>query len=438
MPSEPKLYTALGVVFTILLGALLVWAIARLLMRSRRDFALALPLIVGFGLRVASAGAIGLTSLGPSLRGGDEPFFIQDAHLIAKTSFLSTPWLHALTGTGHIMVNGLPVSLADSLHVFLMSAQVKLFSADPYAMRVTMAAIATIGLGLIATAAYELGGRRAGLWTAWILVLDPANMFFSTTLHKEPALYLAEGMVVLGGALMWKRPRLSAVALMVFGCLVATSARHYVGWFLAAGSAIVLLHAAVRSASSGVVRAAAVLTVLIGAAVVSTPSIINATSNEELRTLQVSQTANATETNANLKLEPVDFSTRTAIIKNLPRRMFDVLTRPYPWQIANTSQRLGVIESLVVFACLVLLVQAVVRGGALALAGPLMYPALMLLIAYSLAAGNAGTSFRYRTHIVALFVAAIAVLRERGRATSAEETATAQSHGPWRPVGARA
>jgi hypothetical protein len=38
---------------------------------------------------------------------------------------------------------------------------------------------------------------------------------------------------------------------------------------------------------------------------------------------------------------------------------------------------------------------------------------LFLLAAYSLAAGNAGTAFRYRTHLVTLAIAAVAILREQ-------------------------
>ena len=37
-------------------------------------------------------------------------------------------------------------------------------------------------------------------------------------------------------------------------------------------------------------------------------------------------------------------------------------------------------------------------------AGPFIYALFCLLIAYSLSAGNAGTAFRYRTHLVALAV----------------------------------
>jgi len=57
-------------------------------------------------------------------------------------------------------------------------------------------------------------------------------------------------------------------------------------------------------------------------------------------------------------------------------------------------------------------------------AGPLIYVALFMLMAYSLSAGNAGTAFRYRTQIIALFICIIVALRrpaERSRPVEAPE-----------------
>ena len=46
---------------------------------------------------------------------------------------------------------------------------------------------------------------------------------------------------------------------------------------------------------------------------------------------------------------------------------------------------------------------------------PILYPLVFLSVAYSLSAGNAGTGFRYRTHLVVLGVAMLVVLREHVR-----------------------
>jgi len=58
---------------------------------------------------------------------------------------------------------------------------------------------------------------------------------------------------------------------------------------------------------------------------------------------------------------------------------------------------------------------------------PLLTPTLFfLLVAYSLAVGNAGTGFRYRTHLVTLMVAATAILREQAVLARVSRAAAAQ------------
>jgi hypothetical protein len=110
----------------------------------------------------------------------------------------------------------------------------------------------------------------------------------------------------------------------------------------------------------------------------------------------------------------VDFSTRGAILRNLPKRIRDLVLKPYPWQLGNTSQRIGAIGTLVAYAVLLLLIWYawLSRGQIMPRAAPLIYPLLFLLVAYSLSVGNAGTGFRYRSHLVTLAVAVLVILRE--------------------------
>jgi hypothetical protein len=145
------------------------------------------------------------------------------------------------------------------------------------------------------------------------------------------------------------------------------------------------------------------------------PTVWHASANKNLTNLQASQDANAADTKANLSLERVDFSSRNKIIVNLPKRVLDIVTKPYPWQLQNTSQRLGLFGTTFLFVALILLFSGLIQNGASIMrrAGPLVYPALFLLAAYSLSAGNAGTAFRYRTHLVAFLVALLAVIRAR-------------------------
>jgi peptidoglycan/LPS O-acetylase OafA/YrhL len=97
---------------------------------------------------------------------------------------------------------------------------------------------------------------------------------------------------------------------------------------------------------------------------------------------------------------------------NLPERISDVIFKPYIWQTQNASQQLGGLGTLVVLACLALLAVAIARNRKqiMQAAGPLVYPALFMLVAYAISAGNAGTAYRYRTHLVGLGVCLIVVL----------------------------
>ena len=92
-----------------------------------------------------------------------------------------------------------------------------------------------------------------------------------------------------------------------------------------------------------------------------------------------------------------------------------MLVRPYPWQMANASQALGLLGTLFALGLLGFLTQAVwrSRGGIMDRAGPLVYVGMALLIAYALSVGNAGTGFRYRTHILAIGICLAVVLRYR-------------------------
>ena len=104
----------------------------------------------------------------------------------------------------------------------------------------------------------------------------------------------------------------------------------------------------------------------------------------------------------NLALEPVNFSSRAAIIKNLPLRIRDLLLKPYPWQLGGWSQRFGAIGSLIAIAMLLILIRYAwrSRGTIFRRTAPLLYPTLMMLVAFALSDGNAGTGFHYRAHLL--------------------------------------
>jgi hypothetical protein len=396
--SDKQIHDLLVGLLTLCIVAWGLYLLLRWLRRGRPDLRVAAPIGVALGLRVLTSFGVTLTGAASTLRGGDEQYFLNGARIVSDTPFFSTAWTDAFTG---------------ELFKFVFALQYWALDSPETVLRMTQAGIAVAGLILLATAVYELAGARAALIAAWVLAIEPTNVFFSTLLHKEPNMMLAAGLVAFGGASMWKKAEFRYLWPITLGCLIAVSTRPYAGWFLIAAGAAITLHAGIRARSQAG-RSFALVAVVILLGAISAPTIWQASTHENLqKNVQSSQNANSSD-DSNLRLERVDFSTRDAIVVNLPKRIADVLTHPYPWQLGNTSQQLGLLGTIFAFALLWLFLLEVWRGWGHVMerAGPLLYVALAVLIAYSLSAGNAGTAFRYRTHFVMLLICVVVVLRE--------------------------
>jgi len=377
--------------------------------RSLPGFDVGTAALTALGMRVLAATLISLTSIARTLRGGDEITFLDHATRVTRTPPGSTEWTNAM---------------ATELHVFVIAVQRYLFDSPELALRIVQAGIAVVGLVLLAAAVYELAGAKASVIAMWLLAFEPAGIFFSSLLHKEANMMLAIGLVALGGARIWKRGEGRHLMMIVVGCLIAVATRHYAGWFLIAAGAATVLHAGLRPENRESLRSLAMVAMVVLFGAVVAPTVLAASTHESLeKNLQVSQNANASD-NSNLSLEKVDFSTRGAVVKNLPRRSVDVLVRPFPWQLGDVSQGLGFFGTAAAYLALFFLGREMLRnrGRIMTRAGPLIYVALFMLMAYSLSAGNAGTAFRYRTQIIALFICIVVALRRPGERAEPVET----------------
>ena len=404
----------------------LLWLLRRL-RRTRPDLDIAAPVAAAVVLRVLAASAVSSTSIAGTLRGGDELTFLFNADRVSQTGFASSDWVDAL--------------LRD-LHEFVFAVQYWALDSPEFALRIGQVGIAVAGLVLLAAAVYELAGPRAALIAAWVLALEPSGVFFSSLLHKEPTMMLAGGLVAFGGAMMWKRADLRSLFPIVLGCLIAVATRPYAGWFLIAAGAAITLHAGLRSRGEASIRSLMLVAIVALFGAVAAPTVWEASTDENLEELQESQDFNASNQGANLSLERVNFSTREAILTNVWTRIPDVLFRPYPWQLGNSSQRFALLGTIVFLPIFVLLLAALARnrGAIMARAGPLVYVGFFLLIAYSLSAGNAGTAFRYKVHLVALAVCVLVALRfaEARRPEPAAEEPRAIAPAPWPALERRA
>jgi hypothetical protein len=394
-----------GVALVLIIVALVLRYLVIRLSRSRPDFRIGTPLVIGFGLRLAAIAGISATGLEKTLRGGDE------------TTFLNLAKSLAAQPVGH---GDLPHG-PYQLHTDLFALQLKTGILTVGAMRITQVGLALVGIVLILASVYDLGGPRAARLTAWVLALEPTAIFFNSALHKEPLMELAAGLIVFGGTRIWQRLDVRGILICAVGGLIAVETRSYAGWFLVSAAVLVLLHASLRNLDRPL-RAMPLIYAVVIIAVLATPAILQASSKKNLQQLQQSQNANTTEAGQstsgpnsdNLALETVNFSTRGAILTNLPKRIRDLIVKPYPWQLSNTSQRVGALGTVFAYVVLLLLARYawLSRGHVFPRAAPLLYPLIFMLVAYSLSAGNAGTGFRYRSHLVTLAVAAMFVLRE--------------------------
>jgi hypothetical protein len=404
--SDSTLQSALATILSATVVAYALWWLMRRLQVRHAGLSVGLPLAIGFLARLVGVVAVDGSGLSSALRGGDETTFLNQAKPLAALPLSSPEWLTQVT---------------ERLHIAVFAVQMRLLDSTPTALRMVQIGFALTGLLLLVAAVCELGGPRAARLAAWVLMLEPAGVFFNSALHKEPLMLLASGIVVYGGVRVWRRLDLRGVAMLALGGAIAVCTRPYAGWFLVSSCVLLLLHAAFRRLDRPL-RALPVIYAVLLAGFLVLPTLVGVSSRENLQTLQISQNANTDQAardassganSNNLALERVDYSSREKVALNLPKRAFDVLTKPYPWQVANASQVLGAFGSMAALTGLVMLLGYGwrARGRILATTGPLLYPLLFLLMAYSLSAGNAGTGFRYRTHIVTLSLAMLLILR---------------------------
>jgi hypothetical protein len=394
-----------AVVLVFLVVAYVLWFVTGRLKSARPGLRIGVPLMVAFGVRLLAIAGISATGLEATLRGGDENTFLAWAHVLAAMPLGHGDFPHG----------------PYQLQTVIFAMELKLGFPTVGAMRIVQVGIALTGVVLILAAVYDLAGGRAARLAAWVLALEPASIFFNSALHKEPNMELASGLIVFGGTMIWRRLDVRGFLLCGLGGLIAVETRSYAGWFLVSAAVLLSLHAAVRQMDRPL-RAMPVIYAVLVAGFLATPVLLQASSKKSLHALQQSQDANAAglgtgaggPNSDNLALEQVDFSTRGAIVRHLPRRIADLTLRPYPWQLGDASQRFAAIGTLFAYAVLLLLLRYawLSRGSIFARAAPLVYPLLFLLVAYSLSVGNAGTGFRYRTHLVTLAVGAMVVLRE--------------------------
>lgn len=394
---------------------LLAWCVAGLTKLSARfgiGAALAWPLAAGATARCLGIGVVSAIPALHSIRGPDEVTYLMQAREVVA---------------GVPVLGGFPGGVPSNLHVWALIAQLRVLGGDSdLYLRIGFATFAVAGIGLASMAVAQMAGRRAGLIAAWILALEPSGVFFSGVLEKESLMYLADGLVLFGGARMMLKRDLAAAALIAGGCAIALLTRSYAGVALGVAGGLVVVHATMQRLPTRRARVWTTVLVVVlglGALGAALPTI-----RSQAARLQVTQNANATDF-SNLKLPPVDFSSARGLASGLPSRVAAVLFQPYPWRLANNSQRFGAGATLLAWGLLVTAAALALRRPreTMRRLAPFAYVFGLLLLVYALSAGNAGTGFRYRSHLLFALGAWCAVMAARPRTADVDADADAAS-----------
>ncbi len=187
-----------------------------------------MPLAVALALRlIAVAIAAAVPSLGHKLTTTDEARFIATTRQLARLPLDSHAWV---------------TSLVHSVQVIPWALTYKLFGdCGSFPLRLEQIALSLIAITVVSLLASRLGGRLAGLITAWILAVEPSSVYFAGLLQQESLCTVGEALLLC--ALTdcwlrdhgWRRPLL----LGVVGVALIFGTRSYMAFF--AGVAVVLV-----------------------------------------------------------------------------------------------------------------------------------------------------------------------------------------------------
>src|SRR3954471_9890594 len=203
MRSDQTLYDVVSTLLTGAMSAAAIFALVRGLRRSRPDLAIGVPISVAFGVRVLATAAVSLTAVAREVRGSDELGFLDEARQLVEQGITAPASLDVLT---------------SAAQTWTFAFQFRVLGDVPdMTLRMTQVGLAVAGLALLAVAVHDLAGPRPAVLAAWLLALEPAGIFFSSILHKEPPMFLAAGLVAFGGARLWTTGKLSSLLPIAAG-----------------------------------------------------------------------------------------------------------------------------------------------------------------------------------------------------------------------------
>jgi hypothetical protein len=273
-------------------------------------------------------------------------------------------------------------------------------------------------VGVSATAG-KIGGRRAGLITAWIAALEPSSAYFGGLLHQESLCMVGEALLL--AALVdawvrdngWRRPALAGA----LGLALIFGTRSYLAFFAGVAVGLVLVGKLLYQ-RAGPVRGLTALS--LGAVAVALAGILAAPHVAPGVLANLQHQLDVPYAGANLPLPHATVTDSGGLLKTVFVRTVDLVLRPFPWQTANAAQRVAVAGTLIWYLLVLVTLWLTIRQRLDAR----LVPAIVLIaceaIGFALTLVDAGEGFRHRVNLMIILAVPLGVLLDRWWSARAE------------------
>jgi hypothetical protein len=394
---------------SLIVGALVVLLLWELMLAlDRRGFTASYraPIAAGLVLRLLAVGvAAAVPAIGHKLTSTDEAEFLATSKVLAALPLTSSKWLSMTAHFTEVTPWALTYKVFGDVGTLPLRFEQIGFS---------LAAV----IGISATAG-KLGGRRAGLITAWIAALEPSSAYFSGLLHQESLCMVGEALLL--AALVdvwlrdngWWRPLLVGAA----GLALILGTRSYLAFF--AGVAVVLVLAgSVICRRAGAARGLALLT--LGAVIAGLAGILAAPHVVPASLANLQHQLNLPYPGANLPLPHATVTSSGGLLKTVILRSIDLLVRPFPWQTASAAQKAAVAGTLIWYLLVLLTLWLTIRQGLDQRLVPVLILIVCETIGFALTLVDAGEGFRHRINLILLLTVPLGVMLDRWWAARAD------------------
>lgn len=389
---------------SLIVGALVAIVLWRLMLAlDGRGFTASyrLPIAAGLALRLlAVLVALLVPEIGHKLTSTDEAGFLATAKTLAALPLSSSKWLSMALHWTEVIPWALTYKLFGNCGTLPLRLE-----------QIGLSLGAVVG---VSAAAGRIGGRRAGLITAWIAALEPSSAYFGGLLHQEALCMVGEALLVAALVEVWMRdgPRWQTLLAAVAGLALIFGTRSYMALF-AGVAALLTVAAAALCRRMEVSRGMAVLVLLavvLGfAGIVAAPHVVPGT----LAKLQ--QQLDAPYPGANLRLPHVTVTSAGGLLKTVVWRSLDLLLRPFPWQTHSAAQQVAVVGTLVWYALVLLALLLTIRQGLDGRLAPVLILVACETVGFALTLLDAGEGFRHRVNLVLLLAIPLGVMLDRNR-----------------------